>query len=93
MDISRDYESFVLRMCSVVTHLVLESICMTNQTFLTPFNANTQQNGVLLREIVYILLTVRELLSRLMDEGKAQELAEFMLSKLSSDVYEHNALK
>ena len=80
-------------MCSVVTHLVLESICMTNQTFLTPFNANTQQNGVLLREIVYILLTVRELLSRLMDEGKAQELAEFMLSKLSSDVYEHNALK
>ena len=47
----------------------------------------------MLREIVYIMLTVRELLVRLLEPGKAQELGEFMLSKLASDVYEQNSIK
>ena len=51
----------------------------------------------MLREVVYIMLTVREILYRVFEEGQAEaklkELAEFMISKLSSDLYEENALK
>ena len=38
VDIKNDPEKFVMQMCSVVTHMVMESTCMNNQKFLAPFN-------------------------------------------------------
>ena len=64
---------------------------------MAPFDVNSQQNGIVLREIVYVMITVREILRRVFEkdqaEAKLKELAEFMVSKLSSDLYEENALK
>ena len=64
---------------------------------MAPFDVNSQQNGIVLREIVYVMITVREILRRVFEkdqaEAKLKELAEFMISKLSSDLYEENALK
>lgn len=39
------------------------------------------------------MLTVREILHRLTEPEKLQELAELMLSSLASDIYEQNSLK
>ena len=39
------------------------------------------------------MLTVRELLQRLLKPGKTEELAEAMLSQLSSDLFEKNSLR
>ena len=64
---------------------------------MAPFDPKSQQNGIVLREIVYLILTVKEILNRVFEQGQAEaklkELSEFMISKLSSDLYEENALK
>ena len=38
VDIKQDPEGFIKKMCAVVTHLVLESTSMKNQSFLATFN-------------------------------------------------------
>lgn len=51
---------------------------------------------MLLREVVYIILTVRELLIRLPcaeNPKSLPELAELILTKLSSDLYEEGGLQ
>jgi len=94
VDIIEEPETFVRHMCSVVTHLLLESTNLKNQSFLAPFSASTQQNDILLREVVYIMLTVREILSRVNPERlNVTQLAEFMISKMSSDLYHENPLR
>ena len=38
VDIKRDPKTFILNMCSVVTHMVIESTCLKNNKFLAPFD-------------------------------------------------------
>ena len=38
VDIKADPQTFVVKMCAVVTHMVLESTCLNNQSFLAPFD-------------------------------------------------------
>ena len=65
--------------------MVLESTCLRNQKFLAPFNPQTQQDDVLLREIVYILMTTREIVKRLFSgkaNDKLKELAASIFDKI-----------
>ena len=41
--------------------MVLEYTSLKNQKFLAAFNPQTQQSDVILREIVYLLLTTKEI--------------------------------
>ena len=60
-DIKKDPENFIMRMCSVVTYMVLENTCMKNNQFLTPFDCQSQQSDVFLREIVFMTITTSEI--------------------------------
>ena len=63
-----DKGAFILQMGSVVTHLIIESTCLKHQQFLEPFNPEAQQDGISLRDIVYLTMTTKEIVRRLVEE-------------------------
>ena len=69
---------------SVVTHLVMSQVCLNNNALLTAFDPNVQQNSALLRDIVFILLTTRELITRICGAEKLQEISESLLLQMTT---------
>ena len=69
---------------SVVTHLVMSQVSLNNNALLTDFDPNVQQNSALLRDIVFILLTARELITRICGKVKLQEISESLLLQLTT---------
>ena len=63
-------------MCSIVAHMVIENVCLRNTQFLAKYDPLTQQNTIVLREIVYILLTTREIIKGLFQEKGESKLNE-----------------
>ena len=70
VDIEKSPEDFMSHIMSVVTHLVMASVTLNNNSLLTAFDPAVQQNSVVLRDIVFVLLTVRELVSRICGKEK-----------------------
>ena len=68
VDIMADKGAFILQMASVVTHLIIESTCLKHQQFLAPTDPEAQQDGINLREIVYLTMTTKEIVRRLVEE-------------------------
>ena len=89
MDIKKDPDTFILRMTSVVTHMVIESTLIRNQSFLAPFDPYAQQNDVILREVVYTLLVTREILTRLFTDEPAR-LREVAWTLLCEESTQHD---
>ena len=92
VDIKNHPKDFVKNMMNVVTHMVLSSVCLNNNKLLTPFDPLVQQNNVVLRDIVFILLTVKELVKRIYDnnEAKLKEIADEILVEISTDQITQN---
>ena len=55
---------------SVVTHMILSSVCQNNNKLLAPFDPTVQQNNIILRDIVFVMLTTKELVKRICDDNK-----------------------
>lgn len=99
VDVKSEPEKFVLSMCSVVTYFVLESTCMNNQRLLTAFNPSAQQHDILLRDVVYLTMTTKEILRRLLcsDPSKHSEvlsnIGNQIMTKLADEVKDENVFK
>ena len=87
VDIKRDPKDFVKQMMSVVTHMVLSSVCLNNNKLLIPFDPAVQQNNIILRDIVFVLLTIKELVKRICDgnEDTLKEVADILLVEMSKN--------
>ena len=72
---------------SACTHLVLSSVCLNNNKLLMPFDPSVQQGTIVLRDVVFLLLTVKELVKRVCgdSEAKLQEIADQMLVEMSTN--------
>ena len=73
------------QMMSVVTHMVLASVSLNNNKLLEAFDPAVQQNNIILRDIVFALLTVKELVKRIdnNNEEVLKTIADEMLVELS----------
>ena len=85
VDIKDDPRSFMKQMMSVVTHMVLASVSLNNNKLLEAFDPAVQQNNIILRDIVFALLTVKELVKRIdnNNEEVLKTIADEMLVELS----------
>ena len=92
VDIKKDPKEFMKQMMSVVTHMILSSVCLNNNKLLTPFDPAVQQNNIILRDIVFVLLTIKELVKRICDnnEEKLKEIADLLLVELSTNEFTLN---
>ena len=52
-------------MMQVVTNLVLEAVSLKHDKLLAKFDASAQQDDTSLRDVVFIILTTRELVKRI----------------------------
>lgn len=80
-------------MTQVITYMVIEGTCLNNQKFLTPFNPQTQQSDVLLREVVYLLLTTREIVKRVCGSDSLKNIGESLLAKMANETVDGSILK
>ena len=83
VDIKNDPQDFLKHIMSVVTHLVMSSVTLNNNSLLTAFDPSVQQNSVILRDIVFLLLTVRELVSRICGSDKLQDISTSLLFEMT----------
>ena len=79
-------------MMQVVTNLVLEAVSLKHDKLLEKFDATAQQDDTSLRDVVFIILTTKELVKRIYfdQSAKMDQLADLMFIKLSTDVFKEN---
>ena len=95
VDIKNDPKDFLKQIMSACTHLVLSSVCLNNNKLLQPFDPSVQQNTIILRDVVFILLTVKELVKRICgdNDDKLKEIVDEVLVEISTSEFTANVFR
>ena len=92
VDIKSNASHFIEQIAEIITHMVIEGTCLRNTAFLTPFNPSAQQSDVILREIVYLMLSVREIVKRIWGENEPpfEAVGKALIFKIRVDISKRN---
>ena len=91
VDIEKNPKDFLLKLSGVVSHSVLSLTTLKYSSMLTQYDPTCQQEDLGLRDLIYIMLTARQIIDHLDDKGFAETCAADLMMIPFEDV-PHNIL-